>query len=131
MKTSIINGSEVSRLSVAIQRVLSVYAQNKVDTTDVKYPYVHIAPLFVCDMLEDFFSPIARDGAAMREIPIRLIKGLSMLSHGWPEEFATAARVLACEVREYIEKENYTASDKERVLAVYFNLFPEIYNKVN
>ncbi|WP_446028077.1 DUF2254 domain-containing protein [Lelliottia amnigena] len=112
-------------------RVLSVYAQNKADTTDVKYPYVHIAPLFVCDMLEDFFSPIARDGAAMREIPIRLIKGLSMLSHGWPEEFATAARVLACEVREYIEKENYTASDKERVLAVYFNLFPDIYNKVN
>ncbi|MBB7094098.1 hypothetical protein HEN52_023900, partial [Escherichia coli] len=49
---------------------------------EVKYPSVHVAPLQNNDLLEDFFSPVARDGAGMREIQIRVLKGLSMLSKG-------------------------------------------------
>lgn len=64
-------------------RILSTYAQNKSDEIEVKYPSVHVAPLQNNDLLEDFFSPVARDGAGMREIQIRVLKGLSMLSKGW------------------------------------------------
>ncbi|MDM8927589.1 DUF2254 family protein, partial [Escherichia coli] len=63
-------------------RILSTYAQNKSDEIEVKYPSVHVAPLQNNDLLEDFFSPVARDGASMREIQIRVLKGLSMLSKG-------------------------------------------------
>lgn len=47
-------------------RILSTYAQNKSDEIEVKYPSVHVAPLQNNDLLEDFFSPVARDGASMR-----------------------------------------------------------------
>ncbi len=53
----------------------------------MKYPSVHVAPLQNNDLLEDFFShPVARDGASMREIQIRVLKGLYMLSTGWPRD---------------------------------------------
>ncbi|MGG9011322.1 DUF2254 family protein, partial [Escherichia coli] len=56
-------------------RILSAYAQNKSDEVEVKYPSVHVAPLQNNDLLEDFFSTAARDGASMREIQIRVRKG--------------------------------------------------------
>ncbi|HBW9021770.1 TPA: DUF2254 domain-containing protein, partial [Klebsiella pneumoniae] len=82
-------------------RILSTYAQNKSDEIEVKYPSVHVAPLQNNDLLEDFFSPVARDGAGMREIQIRVLKGLSMLSKGWPGIFSEAAHNLAFETLEH------------------------------
>jgi uncharacterized membrane protein len=40
-------------------RILSAYAQNKIDETEVIYPSVHVAPLQIKDLLEDFFLPVA------------------------------------------------------------------------
>lgn len=107
-------------------RVLSEYARHQVDKCDVAYPAIHIAPLSASHLLDDFFSPIARDGAGMREIPIRLLKSLAMLSQAWPDLFEKAAAGHAREALEYIERANYTASDKARILALYHSLFPPI-----
>jgi uncharacterized membrane protein len=42
----------------------SAYAQNKIDETEVIYPSVHVAPLQIKDLLEDFFY-LLHDGASM------------------------------------------------------------------
>lgn len=105
-------------------RVLSEYGQHRAEKTEVRYPAIHIAPLSASDLLDDFFSPIARDGAAMREIQLRLLKGLAMLSCAWPDVYATAANAHAREALQYIERANYIDSDKELILATYRKLFP-------
>lgn len=87
------------------------------------YPSVHVAPLQNNDLLEDFFSPVARDGASMREIQIRVLKGLSMLSTGWPEMFADAAHTLAIETLEHANRADHIDSDREFIKSIYFDLF--------
>ncbi|WP_407363768.1 DUF2254 family protein [Pseudomonas luteola] len=42
---------------------------------------IYIRPLDVNDLFDDLFTPIARDGAAMIEVNIRLQKALFSLSH--------------------------------------------------
>lgn len=106
-------------------RVLSEYASKMSDNAEVRYPTVHVAPLQASDLMEDFFSPIARDGAAMREIQLRVLKSLSMLSRGWPAEFGFAASTLAGEVKEHIESAGYIDSDKRRLQAACAALFPQ------
>lgn len=106
-------------------RVLSEYASKMSDNAEVRYPTVHVAPLQASDLMEDFFSPIARDGAAMREIQLRVLKSLSMLSRGWPAEFGLAASTLAGEVKEHIESAHYIDSDKRRLQAACTALFPQ------
>ncbi|MHA1028229.1 DUF2254 domain-containing protein [Enterobacter asburiae] len=104
-------------------RILSAYAQNKFDEIDVTYPSIHVAPLQNSDLLEDFFLPIARDGASMREIQIRVLKGLSMLSMGWPGIFAEAAHTLAFETLEHATRADHIDSDRCLIKAIYYNLF--------
>lgn len=107
-------------------RILSAYAQNKTDEIEVMYPSIHVAPLQVNDLLEDFFLPIARDGAGMSEIQMRVLKGLSMLKRGWPDEFGNAAHALACETLEYVNRAAHIHSDKVRIQSVYDSLFSDI-----
>lgn len=104
-------------------RILSAYALNKSYEREVKYPSVHVAPLQHSDLLEDFFSPIARDGASMREIQIRVLKGLSMLSTGWPGIFAEAAHTLAFETLEHTTRADHIDSDRYLIKSIYYNLF--------
>jgi len=105
-------------------RVLSAYGEQMQHSADVKYPAIHIAPLSIDNVFDDFFSPVARDGAAIREVQIRLLKSLAMLAQGWPELFAEAARLHAEEALQYIERENYTLSDRQLIEKTYASLFP-------
>ncbi len=89
----------------------------------MKYPSVHVAPLQNNDLLQDFFSPVARDGASMREIQIRVLKGLSMLSKGWPGIFAEAAHTLAFETLEHATRADHIDSDRYLIKSIYYNLF--------
>lgn len=110
-------------------RILSAYAQNKSDETEVTYPSIHVAPLQNRELLEDFFLPIARDGAGMSEIQRRVLKGLSMLGSSWPHEFEDAVHILAREILEYVNRAAHTDSDKARIQLVYERLFSDIQSK--
>jgi uncharacterized membrane protein len=46
---------------------------------EVSFPNVWVPPLATADLLDDFFDPIARDGAALAEIQIKLQKGFLTL----------------------------------------------------
>jgi len=51
------------------------------------YPLVHISPIKPQEAIEDAFRPIARDGAAMIEVQVRLQKALAALRQSVPEAF--------------------------------------------
>ncbi|MCD5994212.1 DUF2254 domain-containing protein [Pseudomonas sp. CDFA 602] len=56
---------------------------------------VFMPSLEVADLFEDFFSPIARDGAALIEVSVRLLKALGSLARMNPEFSSVAARQAA------------------------------------
>lgn len=58
----------------------------------VAYPRLHVATLSVADLFDDLFTPIARDGAVLVEVGLRLQKTLATLSTLGPEFHANALR---------------------------------------
>ncbi|MEI4486230.1 DUF2254 domain-containing protein [Frigidibacter sp. MR17.14] len=58
----------------------------------LRYPRVRVPPLATADLFEDAFAPIARDGAAMFEVQLRLQKTLAALAGIAPARFAAPAR---------------------------------------
>jgi uncharacterized membrane protein len=51
----------------------------------ITYPGQHAAPLKSGDLFDDLFTPIARDGAGLVEVGLRLQKALATLSELGPE----------------------------------------------
>lgn len=69
-------------------RILSRWAQDTAQEAreDVLYPGVWVPALSIRDLLDDIFTPIARDGASHLEVQTRLQKALRALSQaGHPE----------------------------------------------
>ena len=50
------------------------------DVADAKFTLVHVPELSICDMFDDAFTAIARDGAATIEVQLRLQKALESLA---------------------------------------------------
>lgn len=57
----------------------------------VEWPQLWAPPITTNDLFDDFFPPIARDGAAMVEVQIRLQKTLLALIEAQPEALGPAA----------------------------------------
>ncbi|MGI1664241.1 DUF2254 domain-containing protein [Palleronia sp. KMU-117] len=62
---------------------------------EVNWPEVVVPPLVASDMIEDAFLPIARDGAGVVEVQLRLQKGLAALAARSPAVFGEAATALS------------------------------------
>jgi uncharacterized membrane protein len=58
---------------------------------DVVCPRLRVPPLAVADLLDDVFAPIARDGAGIIEVQMRLQKALIALANSGNDEMAAAA----------------------------------------
>lgn len=71
-------------------RVLAVWDEHA-DDIDVQYPRLHVAPIRLEDVFDDLFIPLARDGAAILEVGIRLQKAFITLSGFHHPEFRRIA----------------------------------------
>jgi uncharacterized membrane protein len=78
---------------------------------------VHVRGLSVEDMFDDFFSPIARDGAALIEVNIRLVKALASLVHSCPALYADLGARHIGIILERAEAAMTLDSDKARLRA--------------
>ncbi len=66
-------------------RMLSLWSENhpeaiEVETGSIRFPNVHVPPVELDELFDDFFIPIARDGAALVEVGIHLQKMLQTLA---------------------------------------------------
>ena len=73
-------------------RVLANYAAQCADSPEVCYPKVWVPNLKHQDLFDDFFTPIARDGAGLIEVQVRLQKVLHALTSNGPESVFAVAR---------------------------------------
>ncbi len=78
-----------------IGRILSAYKDESLAERDHKLKYLFVAPLDPEDLIEDAFSPLARDGAAVVEVQQRLQATLSGLMRHPDERLSAAARKAA------------------------------------
>ncbi|MHB2264056.1 DUF2254 domain-containing protein [Aliihoeflea sp. PC F10.4] len=72
-------------------RVLSIWG-DETKNDDPRYPHVQVPPISLDEIFDDFFQPIARDGAGLSEVQVRLQKALAALSRLPDPRFAKAAK---------------------------------------
>lgn len=76
-----------------LARLLSSWADTAEDpATRVLHPGVHVRALRLDDLFDDAFAPIARDGASLVEVALRLQKMLALLATVGQPRYASAAR---------------------------------------
>lgn len=96
-------------------RVLSHWQHT--DSADVMYPRLHVPPVLASELMEDAFEPIARDGAAMIEVQIRLQVSLAALGALAPALFGDATRAMAAQARDRAHAAFTADADKQRLTA--------------
>lgn len=101
-------------------RLLLEYARTPVETGDEPlYPRLQFAPLLDADLLADVFAPIARDGASIIEVQLRLQKALLALAQADRPAMREAARRQARQALEHAEAALVLDSDKRRLRDVH------------
>ncbi|MCR0982361.1 DUF2254 domain-containing protein [Roseomonas populi] len=66
-----------------------------------EYPRIRVPALSSGDLIEDFFHPLAREGAGIVQVPVRLQKALAALVSLSPEQFGGPARRASAHVAEH------------------------------
>jgi uncharacterized membrane protein len=85
---------------------------------EVKFPNIYLPPLDVGDMFEDFFRPIARDGAALVEVQIWLQKILLGLARDDETTFGKAALRQSADALARAEAKLNLESEKQQIRAL-------------
>ncbi|MGE4373061.1 MAG: DUF2254 domain-containing protein [Xanthobacter sp.] len=101
-------------------RLMNLWAQgeNTAKDKEAAYPLVHIPALRSADLFEDAFMAIARDGAGLIEVQLRLHKALMALSHMGDDAFRAAARHQARLALARAEQGLPAEADKARLQAL-------------
>ena len=97
-------------------RILSEW--NRPADPEPTYMRLHVPPVRPAEMLEDAFQPIARDGASLVEVQVRLQKALTALAGIVPDEFSDAASAMSAEALDRACAALESDGDKARVAAV-------------
>ncbi len=93
-------GTAIAVITVQ-QRLLTMWSQARpTSAPEIRFSRVMAEPLDAVDLFEDAFAPLARDGAGMIEVGLRLQKALSALAAiGGPDVRAAAAATSARSLR--------------------------------
>lgn len=85
-------GTAIDVISRAL-RILAAWAERDgMDRKEISHPRLHVLALELSDFFDDLFTPIARDGAGLVEVGLRLQKALTTLSKYEDREFSRNAR---------------------------------------
>lgn len=97
-------------------RILSLWRDRA--SPDLRFDAVFVRPVTPQEAIEDAFRPIARDGAGLVEVQIRLQKSLKSLSDMAPAAFAAPAARASDEALARAEAAGIMAFDLEDIRAV-------------
>jgi uncharacterized membrane protein len=83
-------GTAIDVIGRAI-RLLAIWAERGEPEQDIAFPRIHVPAIELGDLFDDLFTPIARDGAGIVEVGVRLQKALEILSRFGAVSFAENA----------------------------------------
>ncbi|MDX7952646.1 DUF2254 domain-containing protein [Lichenihabitans sp. Uapishka_5] len=88
-------GTAIAVIGAAL-RVLAHWMPDRDDPApDPEHPRIRVPALSTDDMLDDVFHPLAREGAGLLQVPMRLQEALAALAAMAPDQFAVPARRLS------------------------------------
>ncbi len=99
-------------------RVLSLWAEEPKEAEEKSFPSIFLPTLLVDDMFDDVFAPIARDGAALLEVQMRLQKALRSLAAIDEVKFSAAAKRHARQALQRAEAAMTLEDDRVRLREV-------------
>ncbi len=107
-------------------RLISQWQITPADVSDIEVPYprVYVPRIELEELFIDFFSPIARDGASMIEVQIRLQKSLAALA-AIDENFYKVAQEMAKKSLQRAQQSFSFEADAATLTEVYERLFSE------
>jgi len=114
-------GTAIDVISRAMRILFSWHDASIEAPDEIAYPRLHVATLEAADLFDDLFTPIARDGAGLVEVGLRLQKALATLSKIGPEFRANAVR----HSKEALDRATavmQVAADMERLRAAAVNV---------
>lgn len=101
----------------SMTRVLAAWAQPLEQTPETEHPQIRIPALDATDLLDDAFGPVARHGAGLLEVGIRLQKTLAALTALAPATFGEAAAAQAALALKRAEQALDLPEDRARLHA--------------
>lgn len=107
-------GTAIDILGRAV-RLLTPWAEKR--DPRLEFPRIHVPPLRLSDAFEDVFSPIARDGAGVFAVQIRLQKALLSLIRHAPGTFGRAVGLMSQEAMQRC-RDRMLPTELERLEAV-------------
>lgn len=105
-------GTAIAVLGIQV-RLMETWSNYHHETHKLKYQHIEASPLDPEDLMDDAFTAISRDGAAMFEVGSRIQKSLAVLTRLGHENLSTAARRHSKLAMEQAEKSLATESHKE------------------
>lgn len=85
-------GTAIDVLGRAV-RLLAIWSEPvAARNAEIRYPRIHVPPVLLDDLFDDIFTPVARDGAGIVEVGIRLQKMLRTLANLGEPRYQAAAR---------------------------------------
>lgn len=108
-------GTAIDVLGRAV-RILSCYSEKNIGEQHCApvYPRIRMPALELDDLFDDIFAPIARDGAGLIEVQLRLQKGLLLLA-GQGSELSRCAQRQAVRALKRAEVAMLLEEDKQRL----------------
>jgi uncharacterized membrane protein len=100
------------------QRLLTDWARTPAEGGPPAYPHLHLPGLDVEELVEDAFGPLARDGAPMVEVGLRLQKTLLRLATLGDADLAAAAAAQSRRALDQAEAALVLPADHARLAAV-------------
>ena len=99
-------------------RVLTPWITRAAELPEILYPRLHVLPIKTTDLFDDMFAAIARDGAGMVEVGIRLQKTLAALAMMGNADGIVQAKRLSALARGYAEATLTLQHDKDIISAL-------------
>ncbi len=98
-----------------IERLLAAWAEPLDGAPEVDFPHVVAPPLTADEMCQDAFGPLARDGAPIFEVGVRLQKSLAVLAGLGGADLARAAARQSERALKTAEAELTLESDRDKL----------------
>ncbi|TXH68438.1 MAG: DUF2254 domain-containing protein [Thiothrix sp.] len=101
-------------------RILAKWAEVQQQVADEapKYPRLSILPTHASELVSDSFAPIARDGAGVIEVGVRLQKALQTVARLGNSDLAAAAKDLSAVAMEFANQALVVESQRQRLAKV-------------
>ncbi|MDO9458787.1 MAG: DUF2254 domain-containing protein [Alphaproteobacteria bacterium] len=111
-------GTAIDVIGTAVRLLIPWASQDPAGISEVHFPRVHVPALFASDLYDDIFGSLARDGAGMLEVTLRLQKAYASLAAIGNEECIEQSRRYSALTLKYAQHALILDEEKEALEAL-------------